>query len=160
VTKFRPRPHPPQSLILLFRLPGRLAGVRLHPLRPTRGLRTVSPARVRIIHRSRLPTAGMILDLGGPRLERRLLGRVEAEESGRGHLDLSAEPGKKARGSISTPNPGPSPEGGPAPITPSVVVGCGSIDFSSGGEMKKVLLVLTLVGLGFLAWRYFSNEPV
>jgi len=26
--------------------------------------------------------------------------------------------------------------------------------------MKKVLLVLTLVGLGFLAWRYFSNEPV
>jgi hypothetical protein len=27
-------------------------------------------------------------------------------------------------------------------------------------RVKKVLLVLTLVGLGFLAWRYFSNEPV
>ena len=27
-------------------------------------------------------------------------------------------------------------------------------------SMKKFLLVLTLVGLGFLAWRYFSNEPV
>jgi len=26
--------------------------------------------------------------------------------------------------------------------------------------MKKILLVLTLVGIGFLAWRYFSNEPV
>jgi hypothetical protein len=120
----------------------------------------VSPARVRIIHRSRLPTAGMILDLGGPRLERRLLGRVEAEESGRGHLDLSAEPGKKTRGQLPHPTLGPSHGREVAPITPSVVVGFGSIDFSSGGEMKKVLLVLTLVGLGFLAWRYFSNEPV
>jgi len=26
--------------------------------------------------------------------------------------------------------------------------------------MKKVLLLLTVVGIGFLAWRYFSNEPV
>jgi len=26
--------------------------------------------------------------------------------------------------------------------------------------MKKILLVLTVVGIGFLAWRYFSNEPV
>jgi hypothetical protein len=27
-------------------------------------------------------------------------------------------------------------------------------------DMKKLLLVLMLLGIGFLAWRYFSNEPV
>jgi hypothetical protein len=27
-------------------------------------------------------------------------------------------------------------------------------------NMKKLLLVLMLLGIGFLAWRYFSNEPV
>lgn len=42
----------------------------------------------------------------------------------------------------------------------SGVVGFASSDFSQEVRMKKVLLVLTLVGLGFLAWRYFSNEPV
>jgi len=26
--------------------------------------------------------------------------------------------------------------------------------------MKKVLLLVAALGLGFLAWRYFSNEPV
>jgi hypothetical protein len=40
------------------------------------------------------------------------------------------------------------------------VVGFAPSDFSQEVRMKKVLLVLTLVGLGFLAWRYFSNEPV
>jgi len=40
------------------------------------------------------------------------------------------------------------------------VVGFAPRDFSQEVRMKKVLLVLTLVGLGFLAWRYFSNEPV
>jgi hypothetical protein len=25
--------------------------------------------------------------------------------------------------------------------------------------MKKLLLILALVGLGFLVWRYFSEEP-
>ena len=39
-------------------------------------------------------------------------------------------------------------------------VGFATSDFSQEVRMKKVLLVLTLVGLGFLAWRYFSNEPV
>ena len=34
------------------------------------------------------------------------------------------------------------------------------LESRSGGEMKKILLVLTVVGIGFLAWRYFSNEPV
>ena len=33
-------------------------------------------------------------------------------------------------------------------------------NFCEEVTMKKLLLVLTLVGLGFLAWRYFSNEPV
>jgi len=28
------------------------------------------------------------------------------------------------------------------------------------GAMKKVLLLVAALGLGFLAWRYFSNEPV
>jgi hypothetical protein len=42
----------------------------------------------------------------------------------------------------------------------SGVVGFATSDFSQEVRMKKVLLVLTLVGLGFLAWRYFSNEPV
>lgn len=41
------------------------------------------------------------------------------------------------------------------------VVGFGPIElFIMEVRVKKVLLVLTLVGLGFLAWRYFSNEPV
>jgi hypothetical protein len=40
------------------------------------------------------------------------------------------------------------------------VVAFATSDFSQEVRMKKVLLVLTLVGLGFLAWRYFSNEPV
>ena len=34
------------------------------------------------------------------------------------------------------------------------------LELPAGGDMKKILLVLTLVGIGFLAWRYFSNEPV
>jgi hypothetical protein len=42
----------------------------------------------------------------------------------------------------------------------SAVVGFAQATFSQEARMKKVLLVLTLVGLGFLAWRYFSNEPV
>ena len=42
----------------------------------------------------------------------------------------------------------------------SRVVGFAPSDFSQEVRMKKVMLVLTLVGLGFLAWRYFSNEPV
>ncbi|HUO46187.1 MAG TPA: hypothetical protein VM470_05095 [Acidimicrobiia bacterium] len=28
------------------------------------------------------------------------------------------------------------------------------------GAMKKLLLAVTVLGLGFLAWRYFSNEPI
>jgi hypothetical protein len=27
-------------------------------------------------------------------------------------------------------------------------------------SMKKVLFLLSILGIGFLAWRYFSNEPV
>jgi hypothetical protein len=32
--------------------------------------------------------------------------------------------------------------------------------FPTEVNMKKLLLVLMLLGIGFLAWRYFSNEPV
>lgn len=26
--------------------------------------------------------------------------------------------------------------------------------------MKKFLLILTIAGIAFVAWRYFSNEPI
>ena len=36
---------------------------------------------------------------------------------------------------------------------------CASSRLKSG-VMKKVFLLVAALGLGFLAWRYFSNEPV
>jgi hypothetical protein len=27
-------------------------------------------------------------------------------------------------------------------------------------SMKKLLLILTIAGIAFVAWRYFSNEPI
>ena len=108
--------------------------------------------------RPRLP-GGLILSVAGPWVHRLLFGRFAAEESGGWHLHLSAEVGKKTRVSFNATTR-TIPRSDVVSNTRSGVVGFGSIDFSSGGEMKKVLLVLTLVGLGFLAWRYFSNEPV
>jgi hypothetical protein len=34
--------------------------------------------------------------------------------------------------------------------------------YPSGKEvaMKKLLLILTIAGIAFVAWRYFSNEPI
>ncbi|CAN5138511.1 hypothetical protein BH18ACT5_BH18ACT5_10500 [soil metagenome] len=26
--------------------------------------------------------------------------------------------------------------------------------------MKKLLMILTVAGIAFVAWRYFSNEPI
>jgi hypothetical protein len=48
---------------------------------------------------------------------------------------------------------------GPPPPSPGAGVGS---DLLSQEEVKvkKVLLILTVIGIGFLAWRYFSNEPI
>lgn len=66
-------------------------------------------------------------------------------------------------GGPAPPPPGSQPDLRPRQLTSDILsggVGFAASDLSQEVRMKKVLLVLTLVGLGFLAWRYFSNEPV